>query len=496
MKNHTWTRRAVVLLAGLGLAACQDSEAADEAPAIQTTQVIRGDLRLEAEATGTIEPIRSVEVKSLASGEILRLLADVGDEVEQGTLLAEVDPRDVRNAFDQAEADLEVARARVEITGAQLARSQQLLESQVITEQENEQTRLDHANAQADLVRAETNYRLAELRLSDVDIRAPLGGTVIQRDVGQGQVIQSAAQNVSGGTTLFVMANLEDVRVRALVDETDMGEIRAGLPARVRVEAFPDRTFEGTVQKVEPQAVVEQNVTMFPVIVDLDNRAGLLKPGMNAEVTVLIDEAADVVMVPNNAVVQVSDIGPAAMALGLDMDQVDLPRMGRGGGPPGGAPGSGPPGGGPAAGGAPGAADGKSATPPAPATGDNGPADGEARARIQELRAQAQRGEISRDSLRSAVQSLRADAGAFGASGDVPGLPPRETRPAAVFVMNEQGEPELRMVRIGINDWDHTQVVSGLEEGETLAVVGAAQLQAQQQEFLDRIRSRRGGGPF
>jgi HlyD family secretion protein len=502
MKNHTWTRRAVVLLAGLGLAACQDSEAADEAPAIQTTQVIRGDLRLEAEATGTIEPIRSVEVKSLASGEILRLLADVGDEVEQGTLLAEVDPRDVRNAFDQAEADLEVARARVEITGAQLARSQQLLESQVITEQENEQTRLDHANAQADLVRAETNYRLAELRLSDVDIRAPLGGTVIQRDVGQGQVIQSAAQNVSGGTTLFVMANLEDVRVRALVDETDMGEIRAGLPARVRVEAFPDRTFEGTVQKVEPQAVVEQNVTMFPVIVDLDNRAGLLKPGMNAEVTVLIDEATDVVMVPNNAVVQVSDIGPAAMALGLDMDQVDLPRMGRGGGGPpgarrpGGAPGGGPPAGGPPAGGAPGGADGTSATAPAAAAGDNGPADGDARARIQELRVQAQRGEISRDSLRSAVQSLRATAGAPGASEDVPGLPPRETRPAAVFVMSEQGEPELRMVRVGINDWDHTQVVSGLEEGETLAVVGAAQLQAQQQEFLDRIRSRRGGGPF
>ena len=432
VRSRTW----VALGAVLALGACQSGEAAEEdAPALETVEVSRGDLRLEAEATGAVEPIRSVEVKSKASGEILRLHTDVGDEVGQGALLAEVDPRDVQNAFDQAEADLEVARAQGEIAGAQLERSERLLESGVITEQEHEQTRLDAANAQAGLVRAETNYRLAELRLSDVAIRAPLAGTIIQKSVEEGQVIQSASQNVSGGTTLFLMANLNRMQVRTLVDETDMGDIQAGLPATVRVEAFPDRTFLGTVQRVEPQAVVEQNVTMFPVIVDLDNRAGLLKPGMNAEVSVLIDEAADVLLVPNNAIVQPADVGPAGMALGMNVDEMDLGAFmgGRAGGP--------------------GAASGREPT------------------------------------ARGAAQE--------GAGGQDPdGAPARETRSAAVFVMNAQGRPELRPIRIGINDWDNTQVVEGLEEGETLAVVGAAQLQAQQQEFLERIRSRRGGGPF
>jgi len=440
VRSRTW----MALGAVLALAACQSGEAAEEsAPTLETAEVSRGDLRLEAEATGTVEPIRSVEVKSKASGEILRLHTDVGDEVGQGALLAEVDPRDVQNAFDQAEADLEVARAQGEIAGAQLERSERLLESGVITEQEHEQTRLDAANAQAGLVRAETNYRLAELRRSDVAIRAPLAGTIIQKSVEEGQVIQSASQNVSGGTTLFLMANLNRMQVRTLVDETDMGDILAGLPATVRVEAFPDRAFRGTVQRIEPQAVVEQNVTMFPVIVDLDNQAGLLKPGMNAEVSVLIDEAADVLLVPNNAVVQPADVGPAAMALGMDVDEMDLGAfMGGRGGRPGGGPGGGSggePGGNPAA----------------------------------------------RDAARE---------GAGGPAAAV--APARETRSAAVFVMNAQGQPELRPIRIGINDWDHTQVVEGLEEGETLAVVGAAQLQAQQQEFLERIRSRRGGGPF
>lgn len=456
MKTHVWRAVAPLALALAGavaLTGCESSEAAEEAPVLQTAAVERGTITLEAEATGTVEPVRSVEVKSKASGEILRLLTDVGDEVGQGALLAEVDPRDVRNSYDQASADLEVARASTEIARAQLDRSLQLLESQVITEQEHEQTRLDHANARAGLVRAETNFRLAELRLSDVAIRAPLDGTIIQKSVEEGQVIQSASQNVSGGTTLFVMANLDRMRVRALVDETDMGEIRAGMPATVRVEAFPDRIFQGLVQKVEPQAVVEQNVTMFPVIVDLDNQAGLLRPGMNAEVTVLVDRAPGVLMVPNGAVVQVTDIAPAAMALGLDPETLDIPRRARAGF----------------------------------AAREEGGA-----AAAPGGRAASARGQ---DSLRTSGRGPRG-AATPGTMGAPAGAPEREARPAAVFVLDETGRPQLRMIQVGLNDWDYTQVVSGLEEGETLAVVGAAQLQAQQQEFLERMRSRRGGGPF
>lgn len=333
MKKYAKTL-ALLGLVGVAVVGCQTGEAAEEGPSLLTVEVTRGNLLIEAEATGTVEPIRSVEVKSKASGEILRLHIDIGDEVDRGALLADIDPRDVQNRFDQMEADLEVAQARVEISEAQLNRSQELLAAQVITEQEHETRLLDYANSQATLVRAETNYELAELQLEDVTIRAPMKGTILTKNVEEGQVIQSASGNVSGGTTLFIMANLDEMRVRTLVDETDMGQLRAGMTATVIVKAFPELTFRGVVEKIEPQAEVQQNVTMFPVIVNLDNSSGLLRPGMNAEVTVLVDQALDVILVPNTAIVQTSDVGPAAMALGLDIESLDLAqfmRAGRGG---------------------------------------------------------------------------------------------------------------------------------------------------------------------
>lgn len=123
-------------------------------------------------------------------------------------------------------------------------------------------------------------------------------------------------------------------------------------------------------------------------------------------------------------------------------------------------------------------------------------------AQVQALRAQVEAGEITQDSMRAVMQSLRAGGGmAAGRTPTIPGgdpsaAPPRETMPAAVFVLGADSIPEPRLVQIGIGDWDNTQVVSGIEEGETLVIVGAAQLQAQQDAFLQRMRSRSGGSPF
>ena len=486
--NTKIMRSGVAALALLALAACRSGEAAEESPSRQTVQAKRGDLILRAEATGTVEPMRSVEVKSKASGEILRLHVDVGDEVQPGALLAEVDPRDVRNRYEQAKADLDVAVARTEISKAQLDRSQELLTAGVIAQQEHETKRLDYANALANQVKAETNFELAELQLGDVTIRAPMKGTIIQKSVEEGQVIQSASGNVSGGTTLFVMANLDEMQARTLVDETDMGDLRPGMQSNVVVEAFPDRTFRGIVQKIEPQAEVQQNVTMFPVIVNLDNRGGLLKPGMNAEVEILIDEATDVLLVPNTAIVRLQDVGPAALALGLDIESMDMtPFMGAGRRPNGnGAQGAGQQG---AAEQAP--PQGSRVTPGA----RTGAAPG---ARIDSLRSRVARGEITRDSMRATLQALRAAGGPGGAlaAPDSGTEPARETRRAVVFVMGADSVPEPRMVQVGLNDWDNTQIVSGLQGDETILVVGAAQLQAQQQRFLEQMRSRMGSSPF
>lgn len=528
-------------LAVLSLGACGDSEAATTSPRLSTVELTRGDLILRAEATGAVEPVRKVEVKSKASGEILKLYVDVGDVVEPGALLAEVDPRDVRNRFDQAKADLDVAKARTEITKAQLDRSQELLSAGVIAEQEHESKRLEYANAVANQVKAETNYELAELQLSDVTIRAPMRGTIIQKNVEEGQVIQSASGNVSGGTTLFVMANLDEMQVRTLVDETDMGDIRAGLASNVTVEAYPERTFRGDVEKIEPQATVQQNVTMFPVIVSLENREGLLKPGMNAEVEILIDQALDVLLVPNSAIVRTQDVGPAALALGLDVESMDLTefmRAGRAGRANGGTASSADgaqgtaatPAGGQASA-ARSAASAQARPEAAAAPGTDSPrgagasaADPQAaarRARVDSLRARVERGEITQDSMRVLMQAMRpqggmgpgaapggetAQAAPARAGGRAAGeaeraegaaaAAARQTRPAVVFVLGADSIPTPRLIQVGLNDWDNTQVVSGLEGNETLVVVSAAQLQAQQQQWLNQLRSRMGSNPF
>jgi HlyD family secretion protein len=504
--NILWLLGAIVPLAS----GCGGGAEAEAAPSVITVPVSRGDLLVAVEATGNVEPIRDVEVKSKASGEILRLLVDVGDEVRPGALLAEIDPRDVRNAYEQAEADRSVAVARMEISAAQLGRSEELVREGVITQQEFETRNLDNANAVAQLVRAETNFELAKLRLEDVLIRAPMAGTVIQRNVEEGTVIQSASQNVSGGTTLVVMADLNEMQVRTMVDETDMGRIQPGLPATVSVEAYPEREFRGVVLKIEPQAVVQQNVTMFPVIIRIENEGGVLKPGMNAEVVVQIDRATSVLTLPNNAIVKVQDAGPAMMVLGLDPEEFDLREMMReafsGGG---------------------------QAAREGDATGTGGaPQRGRGRSDLRDsLRARVARGEITQDSMRVLVRAAVAAAGAQsqgdelgrqrggqrggrgdgagrgggGFSGGGRGLGGGRGgdrgRPggrsggatsatAVVFVVSAEGVIEPRVIMTGLADWDNTQITRGLEEGEQIAVVGAAQLQASQQEFINRIRGR------
>ena len=316
---------ALLLAAGLivSLAGCNGRGETNEAKGAQeTAPVERRDLEIRAEASGQIEPVRVVEVKSKISGELTRITVETGDEVQQGALIGTIDPRDVRNSYAQAAADMELARARVEITRTQRNRAEQLAKDGILSTQDLENTRLEETNARAQLLKAQTNLELAKEKTGDVTIRAPISGTVIEKTVEQGQIIASASGNVSGGTTLIKMADLATVRARALVDEVDIGRIHAGQEATVEVEAYPGKTFRGRVIKIEPQAVVEQNVTMFPVLVDLPNPERLLKPGMNAEVGVEVAQRENVVAVPNAAVSSMRDAPAAATALGLEEKQV------------------------------------------------------------------------------------------------------------------------------------------------------------------------------
>jgi HlyD family secretion protein len=470
------------------------ASAADQTPEFE--QVERRSLEVTAEAAGLIEPIRLVEVKSKASGEILSLRVESGDAVKRGDLLGQVDPRDVRNALAQAQADLDVAKARLTMAQAQKSRSVELRAANVITEQEFESSTMEEANARAQFVKAVTNLELAEERMGDVTIRAPIDGVIIRKDVEEGQLIQSASQNISGGTTVFVMADLNEMQVRTLVSETDLGKIQPGMSARVTVEAYPGRVFDGRVTKIEPQAVVEQNVTMFPVLVHLSNHDGALKPGMNAEVVVEVARRQDAVTIPNAAVVGVRDAVAAGALFGLSEDKIRAAmRGGRGDAPQ--QPVVADPAGGAAA------PTSAAATAPANGTTLNGdaqaPAGGAAAPREGRPGAQSALGTQSGQGAPAAAPAAAAPAGqgrpGAGGRGGRGGLGTGDVRPGVVFVYTETGI-EPRSVTLGVNDWDHTEVLRGVEPGEHVLLISVARLQQQQQEMLDRMRQRNSGSPF
>lgn len=430
-----WINRAgnvlLLLAVAAGLAACGQGEGQEKQATPDTARAERRDLDISADASGQIEPLRVVEVKSRVSGELQKIDVETGQELAQGDLIAMVDPRDLRNALAQAQADLELANARVANTTAQRRRAERLAQEGVISEQELETTQLQETDAKASLVKARTNLQLAQEKMGDVDIRAPISGTVIEKTVEQGQIIASASGNVSGGTTLVKMADLSTVQARALVDETDIGRIQPGQPAVVTAEAYPGRPFRGTVSKVEPQAVVDQNVTMFPVLIELANPDRLLKPGMNSEVSVSIARRAGVLTVPNEAVSNLRDAASAGAALGLDEDEL--------------------------------------------------------REKMAELRParNGARGGSQGGGRSGGGWTLGASRRGEGASG--------EAHPGVVFVEGAQG-PEPKLVMLGLSDWDYTEVVRGLEPNTEVYLISVARLKQQQTQFTDRMRQRAGGG--
>src|SRR6059036_4313620 len=240
------------------------------------------------------------------------------DEVRKGQLLAKIDPRIPRDNLTQAQANLDKARAQLDNATAQLKRSEALYHSNAIPETDYEAAKLAYATAQAAVVTAEANLQTAKDAMEDTQVRAPITGTVLELDAVLGTVISSPTNDVGGGTVILKIANLDTVQVSALVDETDVGTVQSGLPVTITVDAFPSRTFDGSVLKIEPQAQVTQNVTMYPVEVNIPNAGHVLKPGMNTEVEIHIGQRQGVLAVPNAALRTPRDVASAASVLGLD----------------------------------------------------------------------------------------------------------------------------------------------------------------------------------
>ena len=271
------SRRLIVAAIVIALGACKKTT--DPTVIIETAPAERRSIVLSAQANGTVEPVDVVEVKSKASGTIVKMPVDIGSNVKTGDLLVQIDPRDVQNQYDQAAADLSSATVARAVALAQRNRSADLYKQKIITAQEMEQATLAFANADAAVIKARTNLSIAQVRLQDATVRAPTNGTIIERPVSEGTVITSATTSASGGTTIMKMADLSKVRMRAFVNETDIGNVKPGQTATVTVDAFPNRRFVGIVEMVEPQAVVQSSVTMFPVLVSLNNSDGATQAG-------------------------------------------------------------------------------------------------------------------------------------------------------------------------------------------------------------------------
>ncbi len=317
---------AVAALAAGGFGAYKYFAAAGAAPAWKFAAVESGPITASVSATGTLNPVASVQVSSQISGQLREILVDFNSIVKAGQLIAQIAPETYEHRVHQAEADLEAARATVAVQQAELyrakvnladaerdhARKQSLVEKNFISpaELDKAQTTLEAARAQLSVVEAQARNSAALVRqreaqlgqakvdLSRTEIRAPVDGIVIKRSVEPGQTVAASLQ----APELFVIArNLTDMQVETAVDEADVGRLQVGQEAQFTVDAFPGRRFKGTVTQVRKAAQVVSNVVTYIVIVSAANPDLILLPGMTANVRIVTAQKDKVLKVANAA---------------------------------------------------------------------------------------------------------------------------------------------------------------------------------------------------
>ena len=318
MKHYKYTFLSLMLLT-----ACGGGNDNKETQFYKKQETTPQRLEVSIEASGVIEAISSVEIKSKASGEVLFLGAEVGDFVDKGFMLAQIDQRTANNIVDQTESDLEAAKVRLINAESQYDRGIELHKQSSISDKDFEDIKENYAQAKSTLVRNEVSFENAKISLDDTEVKSPIDGTVISRPVEVGQVISSPTSAFGEGSILMTMADLSKVRVRALVDEIDVGKVEIGQSVSIKVAAYRDKEFIGTVTKIEPKAYIQQNVTTFPVLIDIDNEENLLLIGMNTDVVIQILDKDVSLSVPTMSLRTRKDIYTAAAILDIEKETID-----------------------------------------------------------------------------------------------------------------------------------------------------------------------------
>jgi len=310
-------------------------------------KVEKGDLAKSVVATGKVTPITKVEVKSKASGIVKKLLVEYGDKVKKGQLLAQLDKDEIQAQVDQSRAALQAAeanlassqadyeRAKVDAEGPdvpllkrQYDRSLEMAKDGVVSASalddadRNYKMALNKQNvakaqvtvlkakiaqSQAEVARDKANLAQLEEQLSYTDIVSPIDGIVLSRDVEMGDAVSSILVLGSSATLVMTLGDTSEVYVKGKVDESDIGKVYLGQPARIKVEAFKDKTFYGKVTKISPMGVEKDNVTTFEVRVSINNPGGELKAEMTANAEIILEEHKNVLQIPEGSILYDKD---------------------------------------------------------------------------------------------------------------------------------------------------------------------------------------------
>ena len=255
-----------------------------EAPIYRTATIQRGNVKPTVSSTGTLSAVKTIQVGTQVSGQVAAIYADYNQHVRRGQLLASIDPALQNQAVEEAQAQLERALATLEQAQGDYTRNKQLFEWKIITASEFSATQSNFSVQQANVKSARIALERARQNLAYTKIYAPIDGVIVERNVDVGQTV---AANFSTPQLFLIANDLSDMQILALVDESDIGAIRTGLPVEFTVQAYPNENFSGTVQQVRLQSKTQDNVVNYTAVVGVKNTTGKLLPGMTATVLFL-----------------------------------------------------------------------------------------------------------------------------------------------------------------------------------------------------------------
>src|SRR4051812_36468882 len=264
----------------------------------RTEAISTGSITATINATGTLSAVTTVQVGSQVSGIIARLYADFNSQVKQGQLLAELDPTPFQQTVEQRRAD--VTKSQVEVASSKVTynRQKRLADAGLIAQSDLDAAKAAYDGALAGLAQSQAALKQAQTNLGYTKIYSPIDGQVVARQYDIGQTV---AASFSAPTLFTIAKDLTKMQVQADVDQSDIGQIKAGEPAHFTVDAYPDQTFRGQISQVRLNATVSQNVITYPVIIEVPNPDLKLRPSMTANVTIDVARVQDVLRVPNAA---------------------------------------------------------------------------------------------------------------------------------------------------------------------------------------------------